>query len=455
MNEVYAINDIDKIIGYYKDEVERFTRYPNSDGAKQWAGGFAIKIDDLFVKFHSESNNEEEIIKKATKYLKAVFTSFVRSFADSSCHDQESFFFADDIVRIIWRAFFLHPMTSDTCGNKRGTTRLLNALVDSMFYFQINYVESFPDGFFAKVSTIPFYNLWGEEYADKVKGISSSLPLLTSEKEMIYIEDNRNLFINRLVDMVNVAVAKEESAPFFKDCSTIIALLEILFKDYVRRLRSNGIFDQSCTISSVSHWIDVTLSIIWQVYLRVSGEYVIPIILGDAKDPHLLRDIQDLSIQERRFYWFRSSLEVLERVRDDYISTIDNRGITPEWGDRLRNIGIDYVKLHEAMKDEYFSGITLDTFRQSFEFADFSQLYDSACKKKKKGAIQFMVSELGDNIGKDWLVQAAETVSAAKGAEAVREIRKGVINDPKREMRRLLRQWVANYRPRVKRTVSR
>lgn len=443
---------MEDIIDNYRTAIEGFSIFPKSDSLKEWAKRFVVWVDDCFCSFHS-TNGEDDILKTAGEDLKGVITAFVKVMDDPPLYWHHAFI--SSVKYVFFRAFVLHPFCSDHLSNNRSTILLMNHLMECIDKHFEDYIESVPEGFFSKVSKVLFYNCWGADFLEGVRGVGPSLPLLSSEKEMVEAKANRDLLYRRLVSILKSAVDMKDYSSFCQACSDIEDLIKQLFKDYVRRLREKGVFDESVLEDAVTYWEIVTESILYRVYTTTTAEYVIAFKKDFQISRSLLEDIQDMMPHERRHVAAERALTTLMDITKEFRYSIISHGIHPVWTDRLVKLGVDYINLYDSMKDEYFSGITLDTFRQSFEFADFSQMYNSACRKKKKGVIQFMVSELGDSIGKDWLVQAAETVSNAKGSEAVREIRKGVINDPKREMRSLLRQWVANYRPRVIRAVSR
>ena len=126
-----------------------------------------------------------------------------------------------------------------------------------------------------------------------------------------------------------------------------------------------------------------------------------------------------------------------------------------QWHGAIEKLGIDYSGLYTAMKDSYFSGITFEEFKHSIQYANFSSIMKSARDKGsrsgKSGCIYYMVSELGDNIGKDWLLSAAESVCNKTGQDAITIIRSHSGTEEMKKFEKVLLTYITNYKPRKKR----
>ena len=104
---------------------------------------------------------------------------------------------------------------------------------------------------------------------------------------------------------------------------------------------------------------------------------------------------------------------------EDYLEKIASGCLTKPWSKKLKDVNIDFDGLYTDMRDKQISSfIRMDTFLDAFYAGDFTLLFKDAKDRAKlygrktgyPGCIQILIREVGNMVGDDWKIAAAESI---------------------------------------------
>jgi hypothetical protein len=314
-------------------------------------------------------------------------------------------------------------------------------MFDAINELELEYEEQslesvFPDG----KPVIP-YNIWGNDYDKALLAIDHTLPLSSKEQPLVYIPHNikevtkqHQLRMNQVVDVTDEDSFKNEVYSFDAD-------LQSLFKDYIRRIRLAELED-SFIIFAAEHWRNLTVAILERSYTHISGRYVVSLEKGDMSVISPGNKGEELYSHERSWRIVSISLDAVFSICSEYINLIRSHKLDRKWAAKLKGLEIDYKRLYSKMNNRFFTMVSFDTFKRSFEDADFKLILGNATRNSI-GAIKTIIIQLGDekNIGYDWLVHAAESVyEGVYGKAAVGKLKATHEPDCLAELKQMLEQ---------------
>lgn len=270
------------------------------------------------------------------------------------------------------------------------------------------------------------YNYWGDNYASILKTIDRTLPLTDIEKSMIYDKDNQRLFYTKCKNLFRGSDYSDsivsQNTLFFQE----------LFKDYIRRIRKHKIGRKGLSLAT-NYWKRVTFNIMGRV-------------------------LETGMIKENKCHFnynmYKSCHDAVKDIVFGYIiqgmDSHHNNIDMEEWRDR-----IDFDRLYNKMTEEpndsldiqnkYYcfsaSTVNQELFRESILKADVKVIFQSAASLKKTEYIYTFISELGYNIGDNWLTKAAESVTGLQDKLAIKRVR----SHCREEIKELLSSHVRGY----------
>lgn len=340
-----------------------------------------------------------------------LFSSFFRRLKDETRFSLEDISFNitnwvefyEDVVNYI--EYFYHD-------------DLINSTTGSGISFTVRYlyykIESEEEKAFDALAEVYYgkkfldemlYNFWGDDFSLKRKKIDYRLPLTTEEKAAINKRDNRH----RMFDECRQLFMEDNSDIGIRRTSLFF---EKLFKDYISRIRDN-IQDVSVLPFATYYWKTITFIIMGRVLYES-------------------RDFEDEGGPRFNYEDYDHCHHAISDICERYLEQLKSGSPYCEWCSSIKDLDIHYDELYNKMtmgNNKFFiaSCLTLADFTRGFEEANMKPLYvavDDFCRNNSKGksgklgCIRYMISELGNYLGEEWLLKAAESVCSKKGREA-------------------------------------
>lgn len=427
------------------------------DRAHRWVIQYWILLNSHFAKFHnSPLGDEEMIISMAVDECEILFNRFManvlawenRSFPIS---DYQAKLWVESTKGIVWAAFRNNMLSSDTLNRRRGTSRLLKDLLFKLDKLYDSFSELSTDSPYASVEACILYNLWGDDYRQMYDSIIKNDILTSSDKAKVSIDENKREFYDEVENRIRVATEESSERAFDGKAKALCHDLERMFRDYMRSIRKTKITDGAVTDYICYHWKDVTIAILHRAYMFLSAEYAVAVSKGRLSCLAPCEDGEEMYAHDKRAKMVEMATMTVDTICREFV----NKGKTRPWDLKLKAMDVHFDDLYLAMKDEYFTGITRSAFEYAIREADFHEILVEAERKGtrsgKIGVIYFFISELGDNLGDEWLYKAAESVTTQKGSVAVKKIRSHSKTDHQKEFEALLKKHITRYKPREKR----
>lgn len=438
----------------------RYQEDDDLDTAHRWAIQYWILLNSHFAEFHnSPLGDENRIISMAVDECEILFRGFMATvLAWKNCSfrmsDLQAKLWVESTKRIVWAAFRNNRLSSDTMNKRRGTSRLLKDLFFTLDKLYDSFSESAPDSPYTSVEARILYNLWGDDYRQMYESTIKKDILTSSDKAKVNVEENKREFYDEVEERIRVATEESSELAFDAKAKALCRDLERLFVDYMRRIRITKITDGAVTDFICNHWKDVTIAILHRAYTILTAEYAVAVSKGRLSTLAPCEDGEEMYAHDKR----AKIVEMASMTVDTICSEFVNKGKTHPWDAKLKALDVHFDDLYMAMKDEYFTGITRRAFEYAIREADFHEILIAAQRKGmrsgKIGAIYFFISELGDNLGNEWLYKAAESVTTLKGSDAVKKIRSHSKTDHQKAFKELLKKHITYYKPREQRQRS-
>lgn len=445
---------------YYMPALESFgikVLHPEFKGLEQsqvWAIEFLLLIKNCFADYHSSPfGDEDEVISISTDALDILYKSFrlaLRTRAKiqpTQLVDQVTHWvnMTSQIVR--W-AFTNDILVKDGFDKRRSSARLfselnalLNKLVDS--FLEVELREKF-----SKISNVVLYNLWGDNHKDLLGSAQDSLPLSTDEKAATSIQDNKRRFFDNLYLSIKESSLELTESAFFKQCETISSYIASLFKDYFIRLRKSRLQDIDAYHFACTYWEVVTEQIILRCFVSLIAEYLVEIKKGKIKtvlSPSV--DGEEMYYHNRAAVITKRLLDTVKTICDEFDERIGSDVVSP-WNERLLKLNIDYDYLYLNLKEKLFTGVSLGSFKQSIQEADFKSI--KAAKTNSigvTGGLNYLISQLGYKLGKEWFEKASLSVCEGKTIEsATKYVRGGHPSDMTEYVKTVLEKGIPSFK---------
>lgn len=432
----------------------KYQQDDNLDCPHRWAIEFWILLNSHFAYFHNNPlGDEEKIISNAIEECEILFRTYMANiFAmedySFSSADSQAIIWVESTKGIVWDAFMNNRLSSDSLGNKRGTARLFKELVFKLDELYDSFSETHCDSPYVSVDACILYNMWGDDYPKVCESIMNKEIMTLTDKAKVMVEDNKRAFYDEIERRVLDATKEKSEAVFKTKVSSLCRDLEDIFVDYMRHFRKAKIQDRSIIDYLCNHWRYDTIAIIHRAYKILSADYAVEVTRGRFSCLSQCIDGEEMYAHDKRAKIVEMATERVNTICDEFIENTEWK----PWASKLSKLDIHYTDLYLAMKDRFFSGITQSEFEYAINEADFRKIIAGAKRMGTRsgpvGAIYFFVSELGDNLGKEWLKLAAESVTAEKAYKAILKIRGHSRTVSQTELGRLLRQHITYYKPR-------
>lgn len=444
------------VVPYYMPALEQYgvkVEYENTqfNTSQLWTVRFFLLLNTHFNTYHNHSERDKgSIISQAQEECEVLFAVFVQSLERAGESPSRIVLLARCWVEttkgIVWSAFRYHRLSTDTLKKRRSTAPLLKELITTLDSLYETEAEDDLITRFPSYEKTILFNLWADRLYWIIPEIKAEESFLTTNKKYVDYQENKKACYATVEDLVKDATSENKEAEFNKKVNSCIDFVEKMFVDYCRRFQQQPDASEEIIVQAINHWEIVFLSILQRVFTVLSADNAVWIAKEDLSClvPNL--DGEELYAYEKRSAIVESTLAAIKKLTREYLS----KGLEKPWTARLLELGIDYAGLYQAMKDDVFSGISFDVFRSSFAEADFHTIMASANKKGersgKRGCVYFLISELGHNLGDEWLLKAAESVCEFKGKKAITKIRSHSTTDSMKDMRRHLTKHITNYR---------
>ena len=424
------------------------------DCAHKWTVEYWIMLNSHFEAFHRKGfGDEEETIVLATKECELLFEAFIHNvklILNDSFYDvvPQAQLWVTTIKHVVWEAFRGNRLSTDSMGNSRGTTRLLKSLLIKIDEVYDYFCENDSMSPLTTLDRPIMYNLWGDEYQMMIHDIYSKEILTTNDKEKVQIDQNKKAFYSEIEKQIQTVSEAGEEHLFYHEVDTLSNCLEELFAYYIRYYLKQKIKDNKVISFICQHWEWSTVSILHRAYTILSANNVVESAKGRFNFLTPCADGEEMNAPDKRAIIVAKATAIVRSICKDFMDNCDKH----PWDSQLKALDIRYDDLYLSMKNRFLSGITLNDFKYAILKADFQELLSAANRRGTRsgavGALYFFVSELGDNVGKEWLIQAAESVTRKQGAEAVALIRSHSSTSAQKEMRQLLQKHVVHYKVR-------
>lgn len=407
------------------------------DKAHKWAIEFYLLLNSHFAFFHNHTtDNEEEIISSAVDecielfkaYIKAIYYYRERLSENNKVIPFSHLFsqvklWIEDTKSVVWSAFRNNRVSSDPLNKKRGTARLLRELLCTLDELYSSFVEDPSESPYQIIDNYIFYNLWGDQYAHLKVEITQKDILTTDEKAIIDIQENKRACYSAIESRIKEATECEEEAIFHQKVESLCLLIEQMFIDYMRFYKKEKNLDSGLLRIICTHWQYETEAIIFRAYANLSAEYAVELTKGHHSCIKPCTDGEEMYAHEKCWFIADKAKSTVSHICSDFVSNV----LPLPWLTRLNALDINYDSLYIAIKEKCLPWTSLSDFKYAITYADFDRIMVGAKERGSKsgaiGGIRFLISELGDKIGKDWLIKAAESITSKKGGKAIAEIR--------------------------------
>lgn len=426
------------------------------DDAHKWAIKFYLLINSHFATFHSNDvGDESEIISLALEECEALFNVFMFNVKNIkhysfSLADHQAKMWVEATKSIAWSAFKNNIFSSDSLKKRRSTARLFKSIELKLDELYDSFYELSLDGPYNGLDKCVMFNLWGKDYPSMRNEISAEEIRTSIDREIVDIKDNKTAFYKKIERILIEAAETRQERLFENKVMSLCRDIEKMFVDYMRHYRKQKILDQIIIERICEHWRIVAISIIHRAYAVLSAEYAVDILKGrkDKLTPCL--DGEELYAHEKRAIIVEKVTETINDICKRYQEGYNIQS----WTTKIDFLEINFDQLYLAMKDKYFSGISRNDFEYAIRNADFHEIITSAKSKGTRsgisGCVYFFVSELGDNLGNEWLYKAAESCTQKEATKAVAYIRSHSNTESQKEFSGILKQYITNYKPRKK-----
>lgn len=435
----------------------RYQEDDNLDQEHRWAIEFFLLLNSHFKEFHSHLiHDEEEIISLALDECEFLFKGFMSCVQEvEGCSfnlaEYQARMWVESTKSIVWSALRNNTLSSDVKKKKRGTTRLFKSIYCKLDELFDSFYESNIENPYIGLDNCIMFNIWGVGYQSQRDSIRAKEILSSVDQEKVDISKNKTAFYNEVERRIMEAVEEKQEQAFYNKVDSLCKDIEGMFIDYMRHYHKQKILDENVIKSICRHWKEESITIVQRAYAVLSAEYAVDIKRGRYNRIFPCDDGEELYAHDKRAMIAQKVNDTISAICDKYIK----RGNSQPWNTKLNALEIHFDKLYLLMKDKYFSGISRDDFEYAIRNADFHEIITSAKSKGSRtgisGCIYFFISELGDNLGKEWLYKAAESCTQKKATEAVTNIRSHSDTESQKEFSRLLKQNITNYKPRVRR----
>jgi hypothetical protein len=354
---------------------------------------------------------------------------------------------------IVWKSFVKNRLVTDKVKGKKGTAKFLDTLfefVDNLYY---DSVESSSE--YSGLMEVPLFNIWGDEFETRVKKIDHSFPLTVEDKEMIYYSDNRHRFFREICLKMREVAHDLDDHSIENKCEEIRSKLHIYFNDYFFRMRK-VVSDASKVELAIDHWEIVSLSLFYRCYILNQGSILVALSKGQGDDVMLPTVYGDgLYANEKHDLFYKSAFQTILSICSNMREQIEKKGLVPKWSKSVEMLEIDYAGLLNDIRNLFNRVVflSLDEFKLAICNADFKEFLhyskDIGSRSGYIGSIGFLISELGANIGKDWLSSAADSFWHGTGKNPVAAIHAHADRTEKqKQIAVFLKKRVKNYKPR-------
>lgn len=389
------------------------TQYANTNN-------LCMVLSNYFVLFNGEQNDS-----KNTSLLKAesFFEQLLKSYANkvSERPDRRAMIerWANATSVLLWDFFCAHYYSEDKANRCLSNLDLYKRILwaidrqkEDILYPHERYNKG--DN---KLGTI-LYNFWGHDYYKAYFELNKKTESLSqSEKGMFHLNDNKELF--RLYYQPFVAQVYS-SASSDAEIKAMI-MVDSLFQEYTLRLRRLGVYSEDDIRRAVYNWRIVTIDEIKRITLVAKIEMVFA-----SKGFELIEDLREALVLSTVFESIQrieslcaKCINTINGDVEDYLEKIASGCLTKPWSKKLKDVNIDFDGLYTDMRDKQISSfIRKDAFLDAFYAGDFTLIFKDAQDRAKlygrktgyPGCIQILIREVGNMVGDDWKIAAAESI---------------------------------------------
>ena len=418
----------------------KHVEYLFSDNVKEGTVDFILWLTGLFHEYHTGKFGErlqiqEYTVDSCTKLLLNYINQIEK---DGDVKVRDSLFYhtriwLEETKSVVWRIFIQNCLTINVLGKQQGTFSLFEAIIlalDNTYFDCLNRCN-LPEAK-ALLGIIPF-NVWEANYHFDVAQMDRSVPLTSEELAKVDVRKNIEYFYSIVSDHVLNATAAGKTRDYKDMVVDLDRLFQRLFSDYIKRLKVSKIVGTQTVHHAIAVWKDTATGILYRCFFVQSGFYAMEIKKGHIKVVNTkCLDGDDLDAHDKRSEMCETIITHIQRLCDDFDKTVSRTWPKYNWSQALNELDIQYEKLLSRMNKELLSPIIpldVQQFILCFEEAEFSELLKSVLARSGKrrdghlGCVYYLISEVGEVLGKEWFEKAAESVCDKKGSEARKAMR--------------------------------
>lgn len=380
----------------------------------RWAVQFFLLLNSHFALFHKYGQyDEDDVISLTEKVCSILFWSFNKTLQKLelrfSTICSETKLWVVSTQRVVWAAFMKNRLSSDTLNNKRGTARLLRALLFKLDELYESVAEKDSRSPYMVLDNYVFFNMWGVEYESFRENNSEKIPLTSNEKALVDVQANKYAFYTEIESRIKEATECREESEFYNKENSLCIALEQMFVDYMSHYQELNIHDSDVISFICNHWRHVALSVIQRAYSILSAEYAVEVSKGRFECLMQCKNGEELYAHEKRAIIVQKATETVKNICESYLKRLDffekkRFSFVELVDDDIRKIHTHIFSNVKRIKPEH--RFSEDVFLTAIYTGDYSMIYVEGIQDKLK----YTTRVLKDYASEGWLESVAKSI---------------------------------------------